>query len=164
MKKSYLTAVLMLTCLLGVGVSARAQNADAVVVNVPFEFVAGGATLPAGEYRVSRVNPGVNRELAISGYNKGSAFLLPLALDESAAAANQPTVSFEHVGDKYFLTKIKTFGRRVYHAGLTRDGHAWQGEHSRPEHFIRLRRSVGRDQDTGHSGCGREFETQEGSI
>ena|ERR1700733_12382 len=110
MKKSYLTAVLMLTCLLGVGVSARAQNADAVVVNVPFEFVAGGATLPAGEYRVSRVNPGVNRELAISGYNKGSAFLLPLALDESAAAANQPTVSFEHVGDKYFLTKIKTLG------------------------------------------------------
>jgi len=110
MKKSYLTTVLMLMCLLGVGVSARAQNADAVVVNVPFEFVAGGATLPAGEYRVSRVNPGVNRELAISGYNKGSAFLLPLAHDDGAAGANEPTLSFEHVGDKYFLTKIKTLG------------------------------------------------------
>jgi hypothetical protein len=72
MKKSYFTAVLMLTCSLGVGVSARAQDADAIVVSVPFEFVAGDATLPAGEYRVSRVNPGVNRELAISGYNKGN--------------------------------------------------------------------------------------------
>ena len=108
MKTSYLTAVLMLTCLLGVGVSARAQDADAVVVSVPFEFLAGGTTLPAGEYRVSRVNPGVNRELAISGYNKGNAFLLPLAFDDGAAAANQPTLSFEHVGGKYFLSRIKT--------------------------------------------------------
>jgi hypothetical protein len=106
MKKSYLTALLMLTCLLGVGVSAHAQDADAVVVSVPFEFVAGGTTLPAGEYRVSRVNPGVNRELAISGYNKGNAFVLPLAFDNGSA--KQPTFSFEHVGGKYFLTTIET--------------------------------------------------------
>jgi hypothetical protein len=106
MKKSYLTAALMLTCLLGVGVSARAQDTDAVVVSVPFEFVAGGATLPAGEYRVSRVNPGVNRELAISGYNRGNAFLLPVAFDDGPS--NQPTLSFEHVGGKYFLNRIKT--------------------------------------------------------
>jgi hypothetical protein len=106
MKKSYLTAVLMLMCLLGVGVSARAQDADAVVVSVPFEFVAGGATLPAGEYRVSRVNPHVNRELAISGYNKGNAFVLPVAFDEGAA--NGPTLSFAHVGGKYFLSRVKT--------------------------------------------------------
>jgi hypothetical protein len=108
MKKSYLIAVLMLTCLLGVGVSARAQDADAVVASVPFQFVAGGITLPAGEYRVSRVNPGVNRELAISGYNKGNVFLLPLVFDEVAAASGEPKFSFEHVGGKYFLTGIKT--------------------------------------------------------
>jgi len=106
MKKSYLTTVLMLTCLFGVGVSAHAQDADAVVVSVPFEFVAGGATLPAGEYRVSRVNPGVSRELAIRGYNKGSAFLLPLAFD--GGPANEPTLSFDHVGGKYFMSGIKT--------------------------------------------------------
>jgi hypothetical protein len=47
MKPSYLAAVLMSMCLLGAGVSARAQDVDAVVVSVPFEFVAGGATLPA---------------------------------------------------------------------------------------------------------------------
>jgi hypothetical protein len=108
MKKSYVIAVLMLTCLLGIGASARAQDADAVVVSVPFEFVAGGATLPAGEYRISRVNPGVNRELAIRGYNKGNAFLLPLAFDDVATANGQPTLSFEHVGGKYFLSGIKT--------------------------------------------------------
>ena len=108
MKKLYFTTVLMLTCLLGVGVSARAQDVDAIVVSAPFEFVAGGATLPAGEYRISRVHPGINRELAISGYNKGNAFLLPLAFDVVAAANSQPTVSLEHLGGKYFLTGIKT--------------------------------------------------------
>jgi hypothetical protein len=108
MKRSYLTAVLMLTCLLGVGVSARAQDTDAVVVSVPFEFVAGGATLPAGEYRINRASPGVNRELAIRSYDKGGAFLLPLAFDEVTVADNEPTLSFEHVGGKYFLSKIKT--------------------------------------------------------
>jgi hypothetical protein len=106
MNKSYVTAVLMLTCLLGVGVSAHAQDVDAVVVNVPFEFVAGGVTLPAGEYRVSRVNPGVNRELAINGYDKGSAYLLPLSFDDGSP--KEPTLSFEHVGGKYFLSRIKT--------------------------------------------------------
>jgi hypothetical protein len=96
----------MLTFLLGVGVSARAQDADAVVVSVPFEFVAGSATLPAGKYRVSRVSPGVSQELAIRGYNKESAFLLPLAFDDGPS--DKPVLSFEHVGGKYFLTGIKT--------------------------------------------------------
>jgi len=118
MKKSYLTALLMLTCLLGVGVSARAQDADAVVVSVPFEFVAGGTTLPAGQYRVSRVNPGLNRELAISGYNKGNAFVIPLAFDDGSAKL--PTFSFEHVGGKYFLTRIKTLSG-IYTLPATRE-------------------------------------------
>ena len=106
MNKSYVTALFMLTCLLGVGVSARAQDADAVVVSVPFEFVAGGATLPAGEYRVSRLSPDVNRNLFIRGYNKGGAFILPISFD--GKPGDQPTLSFEHVGGKYFLSKIKT--------------------------------------------------------
>jgi len=106
MKKAYLIAVLSLTALFGLGVSASAQDSDSVVVKVPFEFVAGGATLPAGEYRVSLVNPSVNRELAISGYNKGSAFLLPVVF--AYGPATEPTLKFEHVGDKYFLSKIKT--------------------------------------------------------
>ena len=111
MKKSYFTAVLMLLCLLGVGVSARAQGTDAVVVSVPFEFVAGGATLPAGEYRVSRLDPGMNQELFISGHDKRGAFLLPLAFKDGSAG--EPALSFDHVGGKYFLSRIKTL-RGVY--------------------------------------------------
>ena len=56
MKKTYLTAVLTLACMLGVGISARAQDTEGVRVKVPFEFVAGGATLPAGTYTVGRLS------------------------------------------------------------------------------------------------------------
>src|SRR4051812_26011324 len=106
MKKSYVAAVLMLMCVLGVGASAHAQDANAVVVTVPFEFVAGSATLPAGEYRVRRVKPGANLQLITSGYHKGNAFLLPQTFEDSPT--NEPTLGFEHVGSKYFLSRIKT--------------------------------------------------------
>jgi len=117
MKKSYMAAVLTLACVLGIGVSARAQDTDAVVVTVPFEFVAGGATLPAGEYRVSRVTPGINRQLAIRSFDNGGAFLLPVAFD--GVTSDKPTLSFEHVGGKYFLSGIKTEGG-VYTLALPR--------------------------------------------
>jgi hypothetical protein len=74
MKKAYLIAVLSLPCLLGLGVSARAQDVDAVVVNVPFDFEAGGATLRAGEYRINPVNAGEHQELAIRSHDKGERF------------------------------------------------------------------------------------------
>ena len=106
MKKSYLLALLTLTCLLGLGITAHAQDLDRVVVSVPFAFVAGGATLPAGDYTVIRANPGINRELAITGYNKGGAFLLPLAFDQTTS--DESTLSFAQLGGRYYLSKVKT--------------------------------------------------------
>jgi hypothetical protein len=105
MRKSHFTAVLTLTCLLGLGISARAQDTEGVRVNVPFEFVAGGATLPAGTYKVGRLSPEAFSGIAISSHGHG-AFVLPIAID--GARSGQPKLSFEHVGDKYFLTEADT--------------------------------------------------------
>jgi hypothetical protein len=113
-KRSFLTVVFTLTCLLGLGVSAHAQDVDRLVVNVPFDFVAGGETLPAGTYSVSRVSPEVNRALVIRS-NDNSVFLLPMFFDGSSDSVNEVSadrteLGFEHVGDKYFLTKVETLG------------------------------------------------------
>ena len=116
MKKSYLIAVLTLTCLLGLGISARAQDTEGVRVNVPFEFVAGGTTLPAGTYTVARVSPGTSQILSIRSYNDGVMFL-PIEFD--GAATGQAKLDFEHVGDKYFLSGIET-SAGVYTIGLPR--------------------------------------------
>ena len=107
MKTLHVTALLVLTCLLGLGVGAHAQDVDGVIVTVPFDFVASGTTLPAGEYRINRVNSGSNRELVIYSRN-GGAFVLPVAFDE--VLTDQPMLSFEHIGNRYFLSRIKTPG------------------------------------------------------
>ena len=103
--KSYSAAVLTLIYLVGAGLSARAQDAGKVVVKVPFEFVAGGETLPAGTYSVTRVSPETHPGLLIHSY-ENSAFVLPVVVD--GAAVEHVQFSFEHVGDKYFLSKVET--------------------------------------------------------
>jgi hypothetical protein len=64
--------------------------------------------LPAGEYRIGRVSYGSIPELAIRSYDKPGAFLLPLTFDENAGTDNQPTLRFEYLGGKHFLSAIKT--------------------------------------------------------
>jgi hypothetical protein len=107
MTKSYFTAVLTLTCLLGFGVSARAQDTEGARVKVPFEFVAGGTTLPAGTYTVGRLSVDAYSGIELSGSGNG-ALVLPIAVDGCPTA--QPKLSFEHVGGKYFLSEADTPG------------------------------------------------------
>jgi|HubBroStandDraft_1064217.scaffolds.fasta_scaffold59339_3 hypothetical protein len=107
MKRSYFAAVLMLACVSGIGIQAHAQDVDKVVVTVPFKFVAGGATLPAGKYEVSRASR-FNRELVISSYDKWSAILLPLTFEDSSDSDGQPILRFEHINGRYVLSAIRT--------------------------------------------------------
>jgi hypothetical protein len=116
MKKSYLTVVLTLTCLLGLSGGARAQDASRIVVNVPFDFVAGGETLPAGMYSVSRVSTEAQPDLVIRSDDK-SALLLPIVFD--GVPAEQAKLGFEHVGDRYFLSTVETLAG-VYRIGIPR--------------------------------------------
>jgi hypothetical protein len=107
MRKSYLTAVLTLTCLLGLGVTAGAQDTEGVRVRVPFEFVAGGTILPAGMYTVGRLFPDAHSGITISSF-RNEAFVLPIAHDRTRAG--RLNLRFEHVGDKYFLSEVDTPG------------------------------------------------------
>jgi hypothetical protein len=107
MKKLYLTALFTLVCVLGLGLGARAQEQDTVVANVPFDFVIAGKILPAGAYRVSRVNTTGNRELEISSYDTRTGVLfIPTVFDDFQTGHAQ--LNFEHVGNKYFLSAIET--------------------------------------------------------
>jgi hypothetical protein len=106
MKKQHLTAVLTLICLLGLGVGARAEDKPEVV-NVPFEFVAGGKILSGGTYSVSRVSSAHDPRLIILIRSREEGvYLHPVAFD--GASGEDAQLNFEHVGDKYFLSKVKT--------------------------------------------------------
>ena len=107
MKTSYFTVVLTLICLLGLGIGAHAQDAGRVVVKVPFEFVAGGKTLPAGIYTIGRLSPAIHPALIIDNKDTG-AFAVVLPSVPDGDSAGQAELSFERVGDKVFLSKVGT--------------------------------------------------------
>jgi len=52
--RKYARILVAVTFLLGFSVAANAEIRGEVVVKLPFAFVAGGVTLPAGTYTVKR--------------------------------------------------------------------------------------------------------------
>jgi|ERR1700683_3892100 len=97
-------AVLTLTCLFGSSLTARAQDSNSVVVDIPFEFVAGTNVLPAGRYSIERVSRDSDSALVIHGYDN-SVFVLPIVFDE--VSGGQVEVGFEQVANEHFLRKVE---------------------------------------------------------
>lgn len=86
---------------------ARAQ--ELMVVNIPFDFVAGNTTLPAGEYSVKVSGP-VNTLVLIDRKDSSAAAFI----NTNAAAASEPQseskLVFNRYGDRYFLSQVWTAG------------------------------------------------------
>ncbi len=105
--KKYARIIVAITLLSGLGVAAKAEIRDYIVVTVPFEFVVGGKTLPAGTYKVSSLSlDKFSTLLLTSRDNSTSVFMLPL--ESESASAEKPNVSFQRVGDQHFLSIIQT--------------------------------------------------------
>ena len=63
MRKQYLRILIALIGAAGLAKAAKGQSVDQIVVNIPYEFVVAGKTLPADTYRVNRVTNPVGRML-----------------------------------------------------------------------------------------------------
>jgi hypothetical protein len=103
--KRLLLMTLVLLCVGGLRSSASAQE-GAVVVTIPFEFVAATTTLPAGTYTVSRTSSLTSSPLLIFNHENG-VFLPATAFDERQS--HNTGLSFDLIGDKHVLSKVKTF-------------------------------------------------------
>jgi hypothetical protein len=99
--------VVAITFLLGLGVAANAEMQPEVAVNMPFEFVAGKTTLPAGAYVVKRDAGQPLDVLVITSRDNGtSVFLNPTEVE--GASTYKPTVSVRKVGEQRFLSRIQS--------------------------------------------------------
>jgi hypothetical protein len=107
MKYQLGNALLILTSLCGLVVGARAETHPEVIVTIPYEFVAGGRTLPAGRYKVNRLSDDRRSGLSIVSYEQRSGvFVLPNQFEYRPA--DDAKVRFERVGDMYYLSSIET--------------------------------------------------------
>jgi hypothetical protein len=114
----------IVTALLGfvaLGATAKAQVLDQIVVDVPFEFVVGGKTLPAGAYRANRVSLTGDRfeGLILRSLDNPRASVMVLPTEVEDARGDNAQLTFERVGGQHFLSKIDT-GDNVYNIQVLR--------------------------------------------
>ena len=105
-KRAFVTATLFV---LSIIVAAQvAQAAEPMLVNIPFAFVAGNATLPAGDYRVEKLDG--NSVVLIRCSDASAAAVV---LSNAAQAKETPTQSkliFKRYDNRYFLSQVWSAG------------------------------------------------------
>jgi hypothetical protein len=85
--------------------------AQAIKVEIPFDFVAAKATLPAGEYRVDPNQPTQGMLRLVS--SKGSAAICFTQGIESAQPSNSTKLVFNRYGNHYFLSQVWSVGNNL---------------------------------------------------
>ncbi|HYL62340.1 MAG TPA: hypothetical protein VE077_06935 [Candidatus Methylomirabilis sp.] len=89
-----------------------AQAQDQVVVNIPFDFVAGSANLPAGEYTVKMTGP-TSSLLLISRTDPGKSAFVPSNAADAVQIQTESKLIFNRYGERYFLSQVWTAGNRT---------------------------------------------------
>jgi hypothetical protein len=109
-------SIAILTAVFGMAAFAMAAKAgitsDQLLIKVPYDFVVGSKTLPAGTYRVSRVSSDTEGELVISGVDHHVGALVHANMWEDARSYG-PKFQFEPIAGQHFLSEIQT-GEHVY--------------------------------------------------
>lgn len=108
MKKQISRTLLGLAATLVLAAAAVAQVSHAVVVSVPFDFVAGEKRMPAGRYTVSRVRSDAESALLIrSEDGRTTAVVLTNTGEPRPRAA---ALVFRQRGDRHFLAGVSMPG------------------------------------------------------
>ena len=113
-----------LTALTVMASTRVAQAQEHLVVNIPFDFVAGNTTLPAGEYSVQVSGP--ERALILTDRKDPAASAI---INSNAVVANeiqsQSRLVFNRYGDRYFLSQVwaagNSRGRQLLKSGREKE-------------------------------------------
>ena len=114
MRKQTLKAVTMLVSIIALAfmtaVAANAQSGSLKLrANVPFDFVVGDKTLPAGDYAIRQMTQGSDVGLLISSRDsRHKAIRLSNAVQASQMKGAR--ITFRRYGNTYFLAQVWTSG------------------------------------------------------
>ena len=109
-KKAFTIASVVVLSMAIVAVSARGQASSPLLANIPFQFVVGDQTLPAGEYRIERMLSGNPKVLLIRGKD-GRAHRTVMTMEVLANDWQaESKLIFNRYGNHYFLSQIWTQG------------------------------------------------------
>jgi hypothetical protein len=106
-KPCQLLSFLILICALTIHpVKAHAQIIGELEVNVPFQFYAGNAKLPAGKYILHMLDNSDLEFMEISTANGSTSALFQVEDAEANSAPSKSELIFDKYGDRYFLVGV----------------------------------------------------------
>ncbi|HMH42335.1 MAG TPA: hypothetical protein VK557_02520 [Pyrinomonadaceae bacterium] len=131
MKKQAYTMMALLVLMGSMAMAAKAQTSGRrqLIANIPFQFNVGEASLPAGEYAVTQINPASDRAVLQIRARDGSRTAM---VSMNSAIRNSPdgaALVFNRYGNKYFLAQAWVDGATDgLRAVKSRSEHATQKE------------------------------------
>ena len=111
MNKRLLAIALALPLLMTAAASAQTVH---MRVNVPFNFIVAGATLPAGAYDIQSFGT-EEKVLAIHKLNSSVGILTISNSCESLNSSSSTKLVFHRYGDRYFLAELWVQGQKLGH-------------------------------------------------
>ena len=105
--KKYAKIVVAIVFILGLSGAAKAESQDGVIVTLPFKFMVGGKTLPAGTYTVRNVSGDPSSLLMITNHDTSRSVLVLPYVSESVST-DKPELEFQRGGEERFLSSIHT--------------------------------------------------------
>jgi hypothetical protein len=110
--KNYAKILVVITFILGLSGASRAESQDGIIVTLPFKFVVGGKTLPAGTYTLRNAYDDPSGPLMITNHDSStSVFVLPYVSE--SASTGKPELDFLRGGEEHFLSTVHT-ALRIY--------------------------------------------------
>lgn len=95
--------------------SASAQGSTVMRVEIPFDFVIGKRTLPAGYYEVKLKETSGNPYVTLRSTNGENIGLALVGSVNSVLENSESGLTFVKSGEKLFLSGLKVVGRNVNH-------------------------------------------------
>jgi hypothetical protein len=85
---------------------AQAQIVGDLEVNIPFQFCAGNAKLPAGEYRIHMLDDSDLTVMEISSADGSTSAFFQVDSAEAKSTPNKSELIFNQYGNRYFLANL----------------------------------------------------------
>lgn len=112
--KRVFNAFMLIGIIVAATVAAQAQGVRRIVVNVPFDFVVGKQTLPAGTYTFKQMMRDNDKVLLMQSADLRTTQIAQTTPVEASAATESATrLDFRRYGDKYFLARVWSAGQNV---------------------------------------------------
>ena len=102
--------ILVLLAALVASTAAASSSSRSVVIQIPFDFIIAGKTLPAGQYIVTRSTVASSEGLSLKGIDRDTGVFVLTATLNSNEKQRDSKLVFHRYHDQYFLSEFWVVG------------------------------------------------------